>query len=55
MVGHHAVRIDLTAKFGFPLAQIVEIIKIVLITGKDFIPVMTALNNMMGVVWKDYS
>jgi len=55
MVAHQAIGIHLAAELGFPQPEIVEIIEIILITGKDYLPVMTSLDYMMGGVRKDYS
>jgi hypothetical protein len=55
MVGHQAIGVNLTAQFGFPLSQIVEIIEIISIRAKDYLPVMASLNDMMWAVRKDYS
>jgi hypothetical protein len=55
MVAHQAVGVNLAAKLGFPQPEIVKIIEIILIPGKDYLPVMTSLDDMMWVVRKDYS
>lgn len=47
MVGHQAIGVDLTAKFAFPLLERVKVIVIVVIAGKNHLPVMPPLDDVM--------
>jgi len=53
MVGHQTERVHLACIFCFPFGEVVEVIAIVFFAGKDRLPVMSALNDVMGSVGDD--
>ena len=52
MICHQAVSIYFTAQCSFPLAEIIEIIEVIVISGKNYLTVMAALDNVMGNIWQ---
>ena len=55
VIGHQAKRINLTFELVLPLRKVVEIKKVVVITGKDGLAIMTTLDDVVRIVGKDDS
>ena len=53
MVGHKAEGIDLTTQPLLPLGKIVEVIKEIIFTGKNRMPIVATLNDVVGIAGKD--
>ena len=53
MIGHQAECVNFTFQLFFPLRQIVEVVKVIIVTGKNGLPVMATLDNVVGIVGND--
>jgi hypothetical protein len=53
MVGHQAVGVYLATKYCLPFLKSIQVIQIVVISGKHHLPIMTALDNMMRTIAQD--
>ena len=53
MIGHEAEGVNLATELTFPLGEVVEVIAVVVLGGKDRLSVMTALNDMVGIIGDD--
>jgi hypothetical protein len=55
VVGHQTIRIYSTTIGIFPLLQVIEVIQKIPVRSKHGLPVMSALDNVVGVSRYDYS
>jgi len=53
MVSHQAVCIDLAAKLGFPFLKCIETEEVIVVTGKNDLTIIPALNDMVGAMRDD--
>ncbi len=55
VITHQAIRIDLALELFFPLHQNIKIKTVIIGIGKNYLTIMTPLNNMMRLLSYDYS
>jgi len=53
MVGHQAICIQFALKFVFPFVKVIKVIQIVVVRHENRLAVMSAMNNMVGMI-RDY-
>jgi hypothetical protein len=50
VIGHEAEGVDPTFELLFPLGQVVEVVAVIIIAGKNRLTVVAALDDVVGVV-----
>jgi hypothetical protein len=55
MVGHQTKRIHFALKGFFELGQVIEVVKVVILTGKNCLAIVPTLNDMVRIIGQDYA
>ncbi len=55
MICHQAVSVDFAVKFTLEINDIFQVVTVVVVSNKNTLPVMAALDNMMRGVGENYS